>query len=109
MNMHRLPCVFASVAALALAPFAAADFEKYLPAGEPFALVKIEDADAMRKHVAENAFAADFERKILRPVVDAFREDAEARGFFDALAAEFESVRGEFLLAVIAEIGRAHV
>lgn len=103
MNMHRLPCVFASVAAFALAPFAAADFEKYLPAGETFALVKIEDADAMRKHVAENAFAADFERKILRPVVDAFREDAEARGFFDALAAEFESVRGEFLLAVIAD------
>ena len=103
MNMHRLPCVFASVAAFALAPFAAADFEKYLPVGETFALVKVEDADAMRKHVAENAFAADFERKILRPVVDAFREDAEACGFFDALAAEFESVRGEFLLAVIAD------
>lgn len=103
MMTHKLPCIFASVAAFALAPFAAADFEKYLPADETFALVKVEDADAMRKHIAENAFAADFERKIFRPVVDAFREDAETRGLFDALAADFESVRGEFLLAVIAD------
>lgn len=103
MITYKLPCIFASAAAFALAPFAAADFEKYLPAGETFALVKVEDADAMRKHVAENAFAADFERKIFRPVANAFREDAETRGFFDALAAEFESVRGEFLFAVIAD------
>lgn len=103
MMTHKLPCIFASVAAFALAPFAAADFEKYLPAGETFALVKVEDADAMRKHVAENAFAADFERKIFRPVVAAFRGDDEASGFFDALAAEFEAVRGEVLFAVIAE------
>ncbi len=108
MILKKNPFVFASLVSLAFAPFAAADFEKYLPNGETYALLKIENADAFRKHLDENAFARDFKSKAIAPMKSAFRAIDE--GGYDEMARELTAfsadcfpVRGEFVVAALAD------
>jgi len=107
MTLKKNPLVFASLVSLAFAPFAAADFEKYLPNGETYALLKVENADALRKHFDENAFARDFKSKVFAPMGSAFRAIDE-EGYdewmreLSAFPTDFFSVRGEFVAAALA-------
>lgn len=94
---------FAAVAALALSPFASADFEKYLPENGTFALVKVENADALRKHLREDAFASALKEKVFLPVAAALREAPETSGVFAAFSEEYAPARGECLFAVVAD------
>lgn len=107
MTLKKNPLVFASLVSLAFAPFAAADFEKYLPNGETYALLKVENADALRKHFDENAFAREFKSKVFAPMGSAFRAIDEDD--YDEMAREFSAfsdkcfpVRGEFVAAALA-------
>lgn len=79
-----------ALCAFALAPFAAADYEKFLPDGETLAVFKIENVDALKKHVESDAFAAEFRAKVLDPI---FRE--QKADFPDAFS-------GEILVALAA-------
>ena len=107
MTLKKNPLVFASLVSLAFAPFAAADFEKYLPNGETYALLKVENADALRKHFDENAFAREFKSKVFAPMGSAFRAIDE-EGYdewmreLSAFPTDFFSVRGEFVVAALA-------
>lgn len=108
MIAKKNPLVFASLVSLAFAPFAAADFEKYLPNGETFALLKIENLDTVRKHCEENAFARDFKTNVLAQMESAFRAiDEDGYETWKRELAAFpgdslSSVRGEFVAAALA-------
>lgn len=59
--------VLATFSAFAFAPFASADFEKYLPENDTLSVLKIENLATLKRRAAQDAFFSEFKAKILSP------------------------------------------
>lgn len=59
--------VLAAFSAFAFAPFASADFEKYLPEDDTLSVLKIENLATLKRRAAQDAFFSEFKAKILSP------------------------------------------
>lgn len=97
--------MLAGIAAFALAPFAAADLEKYLPNGETLALAKIENLSALNKSVEKDPFIAELTQKVLLPAFESAAQDKadESCRKLKAFSQEFlKYCTEEVLLACVA-------
>lgn len=94
--------VVAGVSALALAPFAVADLEKYLPAGETCALVKIENIEKLSRHIEADPIWAEANAKLLSPIIDGDEEVVAALNQLEAAAKECsKAFAGEAVVALV--------
>lgn len=100
--------VVAALSSLSIAPFAAADLEKYLPESKTLALAKIENVSTLEKHGKTNSLVLEMKEKLIAPIYASMTQDlaesedredfAEAMKKFDKLAATFP---GEVVLAAL--------
>ncbi|MBQ6705404.1 MAG: hypothetical protein IJN19_05350 [Opitutales bacterium] len=94
--------VVATFSSIALAPFSAAELERFLP-GKTLALAKIENIDKLEKQSETNPLAAEFDTKIFTPFwMELKAENPEDSAKFSSTCAELSKIfSGEVLFAVV--------
>lgn len=96
--------VVATFSAIALAPFATAALEKYLPSGNTLALAKIEDFDKLETQSQTNPLAAEFNAKLFTPFLNELKSKSTDDDFakISGFCSEFsQAFSGELLFAVV--------
>lgn len=94
--------VLAGVSALALAPFAVADLEKYLPDGGTYAIVKIENVKQLQTQLEADPLLAEFGDKIVTPISNDNEDMTAAFALMQSVAGEYsKTFSGEAVLALI--------